>query len=169
MSNSVTIAVENVIFFLSSFQGYGSVIQMYPGSGPVRAATDCFGFPKSFYTTLCEFPLNKLEALISGTGNYSGQIIPAEETTEKTDEESSKSDIEKQEATRDVLGDCLAEESMETGQPENEEGVKSSEEISENHKGGQNLDKKQLVSIGFHSITSTSVREDAAHQFSRLY
>lgn len=126
--------------------GYGSVVQMYPGGGPVRAATDCFGFPKPFYKTLYEFPLNKLEALISGTGNYSCQIIPAEETTEKTDEESSRLDTEKQEATRDVVGDCIAEESeegMETGQPENE-GVKSCKEISEIDKG-QDLDKKQLA------------------------
>ncbi|XP_069811710.1 tRNA (adenine(58)-N(1))-methyltransferase non-catalytic subunit TRM6 isoform X2 [Dendropsophus ebraccatus] len=127
--------------------GFGSVIQMYPGGGPVRAATDCFGFPKSFYQTLYEFPLSKLEALVSGTGNYSGQVIPAEENTEKTDEESSRSDIEKQEAARGV-GDCVAEESeesMQTGQPESEEGAKSGGENSENHKGGQNVDKKQLA------------------------
>ncbi|XP_056423799.1 tRNA (adenine(58)-N(1))-methyltransferase non-catalytic subunit TRM6 isoform X2 [Hyla sarda] len=127
--------------------GYGSVIQMYPGGGPVRAATDCFGFPKSFYETLYEFPLHKLEALISGTLNYSSNVIP-EENTEKTDEESSRSDNEKQEATLAVVGDCIAEEveeSMETSQPENEEAEKSCGEISENHKGGQNLDKKQLA------------------------
>ncbi|XP_073528360.1 tRNA (adenine(58)-N(1))-methyltransferase non-catalytic subunit TRM6 [Phyllobates terribilis] len=128
--------------------GYGSVIQMYPGGGPVRAATDCFGFDKSFYETLYEFPLNKLEALMSGTGNYSCPVILAEENTEKTDEESSKSDNEKQEATRNVLGDCLAEESeesMETNQPENQEEVKRCGEISEDHKGGQDLDKNQLA------------------------
>ncbi|CAJ0963322.1 unnamed protein product [Ranitomeya imitator] len=124
--------------------GYGSVIQMYPGSGPVRAATDCFGFPKSFYKTLYEFPLNKLEALISGTGNYSCPVILAEENTEKTEEESSRSDNENQEATRNVVGDCLAEERMETSQPENEEEVKRCGEISEGHKGGQDLDKNQL-------------------------
>ncbi|NXS42123.1 TRM6 methyltransferase, partial [Balaeniceps rex] len=28
---------------------YGSIIQMYPGGGPVRAATSCFGFPKLFF------------------------------------------------------------------------------------------------------------------------
>ncbi|KAM3931542.1 tRNA (adenine(58)-N(1))-methyltransferase non-catalytic subunit TRM6 [Leptodactylus fuscus] len=128
--------------------GFGSVIQMYPGGGPVRAATDCFGFPKSFYETLYEFPLNKLEALMSGTGRYSCQVIPAEERTEKTDEESSRSDGEKQDAARDVVGDCLAkesEESMETSQPENEDARKSCGEVSENHKGGQSLDKKQLA------------------------
>ncbi|XP_073409979.1 tRNA (adenine(58)-N(1))-methyltransferase non-catalytic subunit TRM6 [Dendrobates tinctorius] len=126
--------------------GYGSVIQMYPGSGPVRAATDCFGFPKSFYKTLYEFPLNKLEALISGTGNYSCPVIPAEENTEKTEEESGTSNNEKQEATRNVVGDSLAEQSeegMETNQPEDEEVKRG--EISEGHKGGQDDDKNQLA------------------------
>ncbi|XP_044145902.1 tRNA (adenine(58)-N(1))-methyltransferase non-catalytic subunit TRM6 [Bufo gargarizans] len=128
--------------------GYGSVVQMYPGGGPVRAATDCFGFPKSFYETLYEFPLIKLDALISGTGHYSCQVIPAEENAEKTDEESSRSDCEKQEASRDVVGDCIAEESeesMETSRPENEEGLKSCGNVSANHKGSQNLDKEQFA------------------------
>ncbi|XP_075719165.1 tRNA (adenine(58)-N(1))-methyltransferase non-catalytic subunit TRM6 [Rhinoderma darwinii] len=128
--------------------GYGSVIQMYPGGGPVRAATDCFGFPKSFYETLYEFPLSKLEGLISGSKNYSNQLIPVEEDTDKTDEESSRSANEKQEATRDVVGDQLAEESeenMETSKPENEERGKSCGGISENHKGDQSLEKKQLA------------------------
>ncbi|XP_076872923.1 tRNA (adenine(58)-N(1))-methyltransferase non-catalytic subunit TRM6 isoform X1 [Brachyhypopomus gauderio] len=49
--------------------GYGSVIQMYPGGGPVRAATDSFGFPSHFHDTLHEFPLCKLSALLSGTLN----------------------------------------------------------------------------------------------------
>ncbi|XP_066451772.1 tRNA (adenine(58)-N(1))-methyltransferase non-catalytic subunit TRM6 [Eleutherodactylus coqui] len=127
--------------------GYGSVIQMYSGGGPVRAATDCFGFPKSFYETLYEFPLNKLEALISGTGSYSSRVIPAEEEPEKMDEESSRSDNEKQKATQDLVGDCLTEstESMKTSLAESEEGVKRCEEVSENHKGGQNVDKKQVA------------------------
>ncbi|XP_006626064.2 tRNA (adenine(58)-N(1))-methyltransferase non-catalytic subunit TRM6 [Lepisosteus oculatus] len=46
--------------------GYGSVIQMYPGGGPVRAATDSFGFPAHFYQTLHEFPLAKVNALLAG-------------------------------------------------------------------------------------------------------
>ncbi|XP_030052166.1 tRNA (adenine(58)-N(1))-methyltransferase non-catalytic subunit TRM6 isoform X2 [Microcaecilia unicolor] len=67
--------------------GYGVVIQMYPGGGPVRAATDCFGFPKSFSDTLHEFPLSKVNSLLSG--KYSPEIssigpndkLPLEETS----------------------------------------------------------------------------------------
>ncbi|XP_033873540.2 tRNA (adenine(58)-N(1))-methyltransferase non-catalytic subunit TRM6 [Acipenser ruthenus] len=47
--------------------GYGSVIQMYPGGEPVRAATDNFGFPEHFYKTLHEFPLCKVNLLLDGT------------------------------------------------------------------------------------------------------
>ncbi|KAG8583944.1 hypothetical protein GDO81_008600 [Engystomops pustulosus] len=129
--------------------GYGSVIQMYSGSGPNRAATDCFGFPRSFYEQLYEFPLDKLEALVAGT--YTSKVIPGEVNTEKTAEESSRSDNEKQDAAPEVVGDCLAEESeesMDTSPPEKKEAVKGCGEVSKNHKGGQNLDKVQL----FHTV-----------------
>ncbi|KAL4630528.1 tRNA (adenine(58)-N(1))-methyltransferase non-catalytic subunit TRM6, partial [Arapaima gigas] len=53
--------------------GYGSVIQMYPGGGPARAAADCFGFPEHFYQTLHEFPLCKVNALLGGTLSLDGE------------------------------------------------------------------------------------------------
>ncbi|XP_062858321.1 tRNA (adenine(58)-N(1))-methyltransferase non-catalytic subunit TRM6 [Trichomycterus rosablanca] len=49
--------------------GHGSVIQMYPGGGPVRAGMESFGFPSHFHETLHEFPLCKVNALLSGTLN----------------------------------------------------------------------------------------------------
>ncbi|XP_017311740.1 tRNA (adenine(58)-N(1))-methyltransferase non-catalytic subunit TRM6 [Ictalurus punctatus] len=49
--------------------GHGSVIQMYPGGGPVRAGMESFGFPSHFHDTLNEFPLCKVNALLSGTLN----------------------------------------------------------------------------------------------------
>ncbi|XP_060773744.1 tRNA (adenine(58)-N(1))-methyltransferase non-catalytic subunit TRM6 [Neoarius graeffei] len=49
--------------------GHGSVIQMYPGVGPVRAGMESFGFPSHFHDTLHEFPLCKVNALLSGTLN----------------------------------------------------------------------------------------------------
>lgn len=49
--------------------GHGSVIQMYPGGGPVRAGTESFGFPSHFHETLHEFPLCKVNALLAGTLN----------------------------------------------------------------------------------------------------
>lgn len=42
---------------------------MYPGGGPVRAGMESFGFPSQFHETLHEFPLCKVNALLSGTLN----------------------------------------------------------------------------------------------------
>lgn len=47
--------------------GFGSVIQMYPGGGPVRAGVESFGFPAHFHDMLHEFPICHLNALIAGT------------------------------------------------------------------------------------------------------
>ncbi|XP_006894294.1 PREDICTED: tRNA (adenine(58)-N(1))-methyltransferase non-catalytic subunit TRM6 isoform X2 [Elephantulus edwardii] len=56
--------------------GFGSIIQLYPGGGPVRAATACFGFPKSFLNGLYEFPLNKVDSLLNGT--FSSEMLSSE-------------------------------------------------------------------------------------------
>ncbi|XP_019500122.1 PREDICTED: tRNA (adenine(58)-N(1))-methyltransferase non-catalytic subunit TRM6 isoform X2 [Hipposideros armiger] len=56
--------------------GFGSIIQLYPGGGPVRAATTCFGFPKSFLSGLYEFPLNKVDSLLNGT--FSAEMLSSE-------------------------------------------------------------------------------------------
>ncbi|XP_043912373.1 tRNA (adenine(58)-N(1))-methyltransferase non-catalytic subunit TRM6 [Protopterus annectens] len=47
--------------------GFGSVIHVYPSGGPVRAATDSFGFPSSFYNGLYGLPVCKIKPLLSGT------------------------------------------------------------------------------------------------------
>ncbi|KAI3364424.1 hypothetical protein L3Q82_011216 [Scortum barcoo] len=47
--------------------GYGSVIQMYPGGGPVRAGVESFGFPAQFHDMLHEFPICHVNALLAGT------------------------------------------------------------------------------------------------------
>lgn len=53
-------------FFLPFHPGYGSVIQMYPGGGPVRAGMECFGFPAHFHDMLHEFPICHVNALLAG-------------------------------------------------------------------------------------------------------
>ncbi|KAL0967720.1 hypothetical protein UPYG_G00256030 [Umbra pygmaea] len=47
--------------------GYGSVVQMYPGGGPVRAGVESFGFPSHFHETLHDFPICHVNALLAGT------------------------------------------------------------------------------------------------------
>lgn len=46
--------------------GHGTVVQMFPGGGPVRAGVESFGFPAHFYETLHEFPICHLNALEAG-------------------------------------------------------------------------------------------------------
>ncbi|CAL8313332.1 unnamed protein product [Lota lota] len=47
--------------------GYGSVVQMYPGDGPVQAGLESFGFPPHFHDTLHTFPICHVNALLAGT------------------------------------------------------------------------------------------------------
>ncbi|KAF7666937.1 hypothetical protein LDENG_00086360 [Lucifuga dentata] len=46
--------------------GYGSVIRMHPGDGPIHAGLKNFGFPAHFYDTLYEFPICHVNALLAG-------------------------------------------------------------------------------------------------------
>ncbi|MED6237762.1 hypothetical protein ATANTOWER_007916 [Ataeniobius toweri] len=59
--------------------GYGSVIQMYPGDGPVRAGVECFGFPTHFHDMLHEFPICHVNALLAGTLDTGAKDPTAEE------------------------------------------------------------------------------------------
>uniref|UniRef100_A0A4W5JXL3 tRNA (adenine(58)-N(1))-methyltransferase non-catalytic subunit TRM6 n=1 Tax=Hucho hucho TaxID=62062 RepID=A0A4W5JXL3_9TELE len=57
--------------------GYGSVVQMYPGGGPVRAGVESFGFPSHFHDTLHEFPICHVNALLAGTLDTEAKNIDA--------------------------------------------------------------------------------------------
>uniref|UniRef100_A0A8P0SBF6 tRNA (adenine(58)-N(1))-methyltransferase non-catalytic subunit TRM6 n=1 Tax=Canis lupus familiaris TaxID=9615 RepID=A0A8P0SBF6_CANLF len=79
--------------------GFGSIIQLYPGGGPVRAATACFGFPKSFLSGLYEFPLNKVDSLLNGT--FSVEMLASEPKDSASVEESNGTLEEKQTSEQD--------------------------------------------------------------------
>lgn len=128
--------------------GYGSVIQMYPGTGPVRAATDCFGFPKSFYKSLYEFPLSKVESLISGTFSGHSRVSAERDSVQGGDGESNGSTAEKKEPAQDVDEEdsCPVTEpegSADSSQPENQEEMEVSGE--ESNEREQNPEKKQIA------------------------
>ncbi|XP_018551774.1 tRNA (adenine(58)-N(1))-methyltransferase non-catalytic subunit TRM6 [Lates calcarifer] len=59
--------------------GYGSVIQMYPGGGPVRAGVESFGFPAHFHDMLHEFPICHVNALLAGTLDTTAKDANADE------------------------------------------------------------------------------------------
>ncbi|KAM4770883.1 tRNA (adenine(58)-N(1))-methyltransferase non-catalytic subunit TRM6 [Rhinophrynus dorsalis] len=136
--------------------GFGSVIQMYPGGGPVRAATDSFNFPKSFYKSLHEFPLCKVESLLSGT--FPSHSLSTEQDIVPVAEESNGSDNEK----RDPTGDADEESSpateceaiMDINEQDGQEGMEESGEVPLNHEKGQNPEKKQ------HAIEKKKKQDD---------
>uniref|UniRef100_A0AAR2KC17 tRNA (adenine(58)-N(1))-methyltransferase non-catalytic subunit TRM6 n=1 Tax=Pygocentrus nattereri TaxID=42514 RepID=A0AAR2KC17_PYGNA len=72
--------------------GHGSVIQLYPGGGPVRAGMESFGFPSHFHNTLHEFPLCKVNALLSGTLNVSEKDLDSQ-SNGRSDEQGSSSQV----------------------------------------------------------------------------
>ncbi|XP_042550660.1 tRNA (adenine(58)-N(1))-methyltransferase non-catalytic subunit TRM6 isoform X1 [Dipodomys spectabilis] len=97
--------------------GFGSIIQLYPGDGPVRVATTCFGFPKSFFSGLYEFPLNKVESLLNGT--FSAEMLSSEPKDSASLEESNGA-VEEKQASEQDNDDSIAE-APESNNPEEPE------------------------------------------------
>lgn len=86
--------------------GFGSIIQLYPGDGPVRAATACFGFPKSFLSGLHEFPLNKINSLLNGT--FSAEMLSSEPKN-STPVDQSNGEHEEKQKSEQADEDSIAE------------------------------------------------------------
>ncbi|XP_032462413.1 tRNA (adenine(58)-N(1))-methyltransferase non-catalytic subunit TRM6 isoform X3 [Phocoena sinus] len=97
--------------------GFGSIIQLYPGGGPVRAATACFGFPKSFLSGLYEFPLNQVDSLLNGT--FSAEMLSSEPKDSASVEESNGTLEEKQ--TSEQENEDSMPEAPESNHPEEQE------------------------------------------------
>ncbi|XP_065538257.1 tRNA (adenine(58)-N(1))-methyltransferase non-catalytic subunit TRM6 [Lathamus discolor] len=125
--------------------GYGSIIQMYPGRGPVRAATSCFGFPKVFFDNLHEFPLSEVNSLLSGT--FSTETLPSEpEDNAIMEEESNALTDEKQTSLQETEEESTTEAAMEINQPEEQETMDiNAEDVEhkENKENKENVQEKQ--------------------------
>ncbi|KAM6458788.1 tRNA (adenine(58)-N(1))-methyltransferase non-catalytic subunit TRM6 [Liasis olivaceus] len=104
--------------------GYGSLVQIYPGEGPVRAATSCFGFPKSFFDTLSEFPLSKVGSVLSGTFFLTSLPSESEENMPVAEDRDGSGD-DKKLSIPEVDTECSPEIAMESSQPEDQEIVAS--------------------------------------------
>lgn len=92
--------------------GYGSVIQMYPGGGPVRAGVESFGFPAHFHDTLHEFPICHINALLAGTLDTSVKDPTTDEKQLKAVEEEPNQQETEQQGSPE-------EQSMETNTVDN--------------------------------------------------
>lgn len=103
------------MFFICS--GFGSIIQLYPGAGPVRAATACFGFPKSFLSGLYEFPLNKVDSLLNGT--FCAEMLSSEPRDSASAEECNGA-LEEKPTSEQENEDSMAEV-PESNHPEEQE------------------------------------------------
>lgn len=68
------------------------MIQVYPGGGPVRGGMESFGFPSHFHNTLHEFPLCKVNALLSGTLNLDEKDTDSQNNG-RSEEQSSSSQV----------------------------------------------------------------------------
>lgn len=89
-----------------SVSGFGSIIQLYPGDTPIRAATACFGFPKSFLSGLYEFPLNKVNSLLKGT--FSAEML-CSEPKDNTPVEESNGELEEKQTTEQADEDSVVD------------------------------------------------------------
>lgn len=118
--------------------GFGSIIQLYPGGGPVRAATACFGFPKSFLSGLYEFPLNKVDSLLNGT--FSAEALSSEPKDGALVEESNGMLEEKLTAEQNEDGVAETPESSHPNEQETMEIVSQDPEQKEPKDGGSKKD-----------------------------
>ncbi|XP_019371752.1 PREDICTED: tRNA (adenine(58)-N(1))-methyltransferase non-catalytic subunit TRM6 [Gavialis gangeticus] len=123
--------------------GYGSIIQMYPQGGPVRAATSCFGFPASFFNSLYEFPLSKVDSLLSRT--FSIETLPSEsEDNIPTEEESNGSLDEKPASIQETEEESTTEAAMEGNQTEEQETMDLAAEDTENKESKEKGNKENI-------------------------
>lgn len=120
---------------------------MYPGGGPVRAATSCFGFPKHFFENLHEFPLSKVDSLLSGT--FSTEAVPSEpEDNMPVEEESNGLTDEKQVSLQETEEESTTEPAMDINQTEDQETMDLSTEDAE-CKENKEKENKENVRILF--------------------
>ncbi|XP_042359863.1 tRNA (adenine(58)-N(1))-methyltransferase non-catalytic subunit TRM6 [Plectropomus leopardus] len=126
--------------------GYGSVIQMYPGGGPVRAGVESFGFPAHFHDMLHEFPICHVNALLAGTLDTTAKDPSADskQSSMSAEEEQNQPEAERQGSPE--------EQSMETNSgadgrqdPEKEERERRKEARAEEKKVKQEEKRKKLA------------------------
>lgn len=121
--------------------GFGSIIQLYPGGGPVRAATACFGFPKSFLSGLYEFPLNKVDSLLNGT--FSAEMLSSE-PKDSTSAEESNGTLEEKQPSEQENEDSVAE-TQESSHPEEQETMEMISQDPEYKEPKERGSKKDYV------------------------
>ncbi|XP_029449356.1 tRNA (adenine(58)-N(1))-methyltransferase non-catalytic subunit TRM6 isoform X2 [Rhinatrema bivittatum] len=143
--------------------GYGAVIQMYPGGGPVRAATDCFGFPESFSDTLHEFPLCKVESLLSG--RFSSAVPSQEPKVEETSNRGDQQQTAEKEFSSETVPDSNkpeAQEAMELSMGKLENKANNDQRDAKEKKDNEERRRKQEEKRKRERQAATLLREKNA-------
>ncbi|XP_023367965.1 tRNA (adenine(58)-N(1))-methyltransferase non-catalytic subunit TRM6 isoform X2 [Otolemur garnettii] len=122
--------------------GFGSIIQLYPGSGPIRAATACFGFPKSFLHGLYEFPLNKVDSLLNGT--FSAEMLSSEPKDSASVEESNGT-LEEEKQTSEQENEGSLAEAPEGNHAEEQETMEVIPQDPEHKEPKERRSKKDYI------------------------
>ncbi|XP_061602509.1 tRNA (adenine(58)-N(1))-methyltransferase non-catalytic subunit TRM6 isoform X2 [Cololabis saira] len=109
--------------------GYGSVIQMYPGAGPVRAAVESFGFPARFHDMLHEFPICHVNALMAGTLDVAGKdsVADGKQVNVTADEEQNQQEGGPGEESMETKTSGGTEQDQETIEKEERRKAKAEE------------------------------------------
>ncbi|XP_053192865.1 tRNA (adenine(58)-N(1))-methyltransferase non-catalytic subunit TRM6 [Scomber japonicus] len=116
--------------------GYGSVIQMYPGGGPVRAGVESFGFPAHFHNMLHDFPICHVNALLAGTLDTTAKDLSSSDSKQSdvaAEEEQTQPEAKQQ--------DSPEEQSMETNTG-TDDGQDQEKEEKERRKEAKAQEKK---------------------------
>ncbi|XP_049914397.1 tRNA (adenine(58)-N(1))-methyltransferase non-catalytic subunit TRM6 [Epinephelus moara] len=131
--------------------GYGSVIQMYPGGGPVRAGVESFGFPTHFHDMLHEFPICHVNALLAGTLDTTAKDPSAasKQSSMAAEEEQNQPEAEQQgspeEQSMDTNSGADGGHNQEKEEREKEEREKRKEARAEEKKVKQEEKRKKLA------------------------
>ncbi|EPY79157.1 tRNA (adenine(58)-N(1))-methyltransferase non-catalytic subunit TRM6 [Camelus ferus] len=128
-------------YALFPFKSFGTIIQLYPGGGPVRAATACFGFPKSFLSGLYEFPLNKVDSLLNGT--FSAEMLSSEPKDSASVEESNGT-LEDKQPSEQENEDSMAE-APESSHSEEQETMEIVSQVPEYKEPKETGNKKDYI------------------------
>lgn len=120
--------------------GHGSVVQLYPGGGPVRAGVDSFGFPAHFLNTLHEFPISRVNALLAGTLDAAGKGPDADEQLTNAEEEQRQPAAEQQGSPEELSMDTSTADS-DSREPEEREKERRREAKEQEKR--QRLDEKR--------------------------
>ncbi|KAM9703947.1 tRNA (adenine(58)-N(1))-methyltransferase non-catalytic subunit TRM6 [Menidia menidia] len=120
--------------------GYGSVIQMYPGGGPVRAGVESFGFPAQYGDMLHEFPICHVNALLAGTlkTTVKEPAVEQKELSKAAEEKQNQPGAEPQEGSPE-------EQSMEADQHQEKTDLENRKESKAQEKKAKLRDKQKKL------------------------